>query len=113
MELANCTPFERNWNPLIPGGFCRFSTAQFGLASSTTNFTLDLIPILLAQKVIWGLRLSWKKKLGISFMFLIGLTGCAASLVRLYYSTRFYTSNDTTYYFSLLAISNMRHDRVC
>ncbi|KAL7619780.1 hypothetical protein AAE478_010322 [Parahypoxylon ruwenzoriense] len=107
MDLVNCTPFASNWNPLIPGGFCRFGIAEFGLASSTTNFTLDLIPLLLAQKVIWGLRLSWKKKLGISFIFLIGITGCVASLVRLYFSTRFYTSNDTSYYFSILALCSM------
>ncbi|KAI0595290.1 hypothetical protein F4775DRAFT_569723 [Biscogniauxia sp. FL1348] len=107
MDLVNCTPFESNWNSLIPGAYCRFSVPQFGVASATTNFTLDLIPLILVQKVIWGLRISWQKKLGVSFIFLIGITGCVASLVRLYYATLFYRSNDTTYYFSILALCSL------
>ncbi|KAI1498412.1 hypothetical protein F5X99DRAFT_412141 [Biscogniauxia marginata] len=64
MNLVNCTPFESNWNSPIPGAYCRFAVPQLGLASATTNLTLDLIPLILAQKVIWGLRISWQKKLG-------------------------------------------------
>ncbi|TVY90019.1 hypothetical protein LAWI1_G003313 [Lachnellula willkommii] len=52
MDLVNCTPFARNWNALIPGGFCRFKVPEFGLASTTANLTLDLIPLVLAQRVI-------------------------------------------------------------
>ncbi|KAI1419261.1 hypothetical protein F5Y12DRAFT_720941 [Xylaria sp. FL1777] len=107
LDLVNCTPYEGNWNSLIPGVVCRFGIPQFGLASSTTNFTLDLIPLCLSQKVIWSLHLSWKKKIGVSFIFLFGLAGCAASLIRLYYSTRFYVSNDISYYFSILAITSL------
>ncbi|GAP92557.2 putative 60S ribosomal protein l36 protein [Rosellinia necatrix] len=107
LDLVNCTPFESNWDPLVPGRVCKFQIAQFGFASSTTNFVLDLIPIFLAQKVIWGLRLPAHKKWGVSIIFLVGLAGCAASLVRLYYSTRFYVSNDTSYYFSILAITSL------
>ncbi|KAI0909668.1 hypothetical protein F4823DRAFT_593219 [Ustulina deusta] len=107
LDLVNCTPFEGNWNPLVPGVVCRFAIPQFGLASSTTNFTLDLIPLCLSQKVIWSLHLSWRKKIGVSLIFLFGLAGCAASLVRLYYSTRFYVSSDISYYFSILAITSL------
>ncbi|KAI1279070.1 hypothetical protein F5Y07DRAFT_397163 [Xylaria sp. FL0933] len=107
LDLVNCTPFDGNWNILIPGVVCRFAIPQFGLASATTNFTLDLIPLLLSQKVIWGLNLSWRKKIGVSFIFLFGVAGCAASLVRLYYSTRFYVSNDISYFFSILAITSL------
>lgn len=73
MSLANCSPFERNWNPLLPNSFCRFAVPEFGLASAITNLILDVIPLLLAQKVIWSLRLSWQKKLGVSVIFLIGI----------------------------------------
>jgi hypothetical protein len=73
MDLVNCTPFEGNWNPLIPGRFCRFSIPAFGLASSTVNLVLELIPLILAQKVIWSLHASWRKKLGVSVIFLIGI----------------------------------------
>jgi hypothetical protein len=48
MDLANCTPFEFNWNQLLPGGFCRFSVPRFALASAIANSILDLIPLILA-----------------------------------------------------------------
>ncbi|KAI1112789.1 hypothetical protein F5Y14DRAFT_452634 [Nemania sp. NC0429] len=80
LDLLNCTPFEANWNPSIPGSTCRFEISQFGIASSTTNFVFDLVPLFIAQKVIWGLRLPTHKKWGVSFIFLIGLAGCAASI---------------------------------
>ncbi|KAI0508463.1 hypothetical protein F5B22DRAFT_397823 [Xylaria bambusicola] len=107
LDLANCTPFEGNWNLLVPGRKCRFEVPQFVLAISTTNFILDLIPLILVQKVIWGLRLTWHKKLGVSFMFLTGLAAVAANAVRIYYASRFYVSNDVSYYFSILAISSL------
>ncbi|KAK3326508.1 hypothetical protein B0H66DRAFT_551114 [Apodospora peruviana] len=108
MDLVNCTPFEGNWNPLVPGGaVCRFAIPEFGLASSVTNLLLDMVPLVLAQRVIWGLRMSWKRKLGISAVFLIGILACVAGIVRLYYATRFYSSNDTSYFFSIMALCSL------
>lgn len=107
MDLVNCTPFSGNWDVLIPGRYCRFSIPAFGLASSTVNLTLELIPLILVQRVIWGLHMSWKKKLGVSVIFLIGITGCAASTVRLYYATQFYVSDDTSYFFSIMALCSL------
>ncbi|KAI0383252.1 hypothetical protein F5Y04DRAFT_278958 [Hypomontagnella monticulosa] len=107
MDMVNCTPFARNWDPLIPGSFCRFGIPQFGLASATTNLVLDLIPLVLAQRIIWNLHISQKKKIGVSAIFLVGVTGCVASIVRLYYATRFYISDDTTYYFSIMALCSL------
>ncbi|KAF2799401.1 hypothetical protein K505DRAFT_404648 [Melanomma pulvis-pyrius CBS 109.77] len=107
MDLANCTPFELNWNPLLVGGFCRFSVPQFALASAIANSVLDLIPLILAQKVIWGLHMSWTKKLGVSFIFLVGILGFVASIVRLYFATRFTSSNNTTYFFSIMGLCSL------
>src|SRR3954462_1679086 len=73
MSMANCTPFEANWNSLLPGAFCRFSVPKSTLASAIANSVLDVVPLVLAQKVIWGLHLSWTKKLGVSLMFLVGI----------------------------------------
>ncbi|TGJ82350.1 hypothetical protein E0Z10_g6407 [Xylaria hypoxylon] len=107
LDLANCTPFEGNWNLLVPGRYCRFQVPQFVLAISVTNFVLDLVPLALVQRVIWNLHLTWHKKLGVSFMFLTGLAAAAANGVRIYYASRFYVSNDVSYYFSILAISSL------
>ncbi|EEA23757.1 hypothetical protein TMatcc_006830 [Talaromyces marneffei ATCC 18224] len=107
MDLVNCTPFSGNWDVLVAGRHCRFSVPAFGLASSIVNLTLEIIPLVLVQKVIWGLHMSWKKKLGVSLIFFIGIIGCAASTVRLYYATQFYVSNDTSYFFSIMALCSL------
>ncbi|KAG4032253.1 hypothetical protein MFRU_007g01640 [Monilinia fructicola] len=107
MDLVNCTPFRHNWDPLTPGGFCRFSVPRASVASAVTNLVLDLVPILLAQNAIWKLHMSWEKKIGISFIFLIGITGCAAGIVRLYFATRFLSSNDATYFFSIVGLCSL------
>lgn len=133
MDLVNCTPFEANWNALIPGATCRFQIPGFAVASATTNLALELIPLALAQKAIWGLHMSWRKKLGVSGVFFIGImyvvpatppstpknnldfssnhalenSGCVADAVRLYYSTRFFISTDTSYYFSIMALCSL------
>lgn len=126
LDAANCTPFEGNWNLLVPGRYCRFQVPQFVLAISIINFVLDLIPLGLVQRVIWGLHLPWHKKLGVSFMFLTGLayveknpftgwtrmltmtySAASANGVRIYYATRFFLSNDVSYYYSILAISSL------
>ncbi|KAI1328161.1 hypothetical protein F5Y16DRAFT_161048 [Xylariaceae sp. FL0255] len=106
LDLVNCVPFKGSWDPLVPAK-CKFGIAQFGLASATVNFVLDLVPIFLAQRVIWKLRMSVHKKVGVSFIFLIGLAGCGASLSRLYFSTRFYVSDDVSYWYSTLAITSL------
>ncbi|KAJ2993410.1 hypothetical protein NUW58_g1851 [Xylaria curta] len=107
LDLVNCTPFEGNWNLLVPGRTCKFEVPAFALASATTNFALDLIPLILAQRVIWSLQLSWQSKSGVSLIFLVGLAAVAANAVRLYYATRFYVSPDISYYFSILAITSL------
>ncbi|KFH44100.1 hypothetical protein ACRE_051670 [Hapsidospora chrysogenum ATCC 11550] len=107
MNMANCTPFERNWNPLLPNSFCRFEVPTFGLASAVTNLVFDVVPILLAQSAIWNLRLSWQKKVGVSVVFLIGVIGIAVGIVRLIYSIKFVSSNDTTFFFSIMGLCSM------
>lgn len=73
MDLVNCSPFTGNWDVLVVGRHCRFSVPAFGLASSIVNLTLEIIPLVLVQRVIWGLHMSWKKKLGVSLIFFIGI----------------------------------------
>ncbi|KAI0832167.1 hypothetical protein F5Y06DRAFT_281197 [Hypoxylon sp. FL0890] len=107
LDMVNCTPFEGNWNLLAPGRYCRFEVPQFVLAIAIANFVLDLLPLILVQRVIWNLHLAWHKKLGVSFMFLTGLAAASANGVRIYYATRFYVSADVSYYFSILAISTL------
>lgn len=69
---VSCTPYELNWDPLLPGN-CLFDFKNLTLASAIINFALDLVPLILPQRIIWGLNLSMTKKLGVSIIFLVGL----------------------------------------
>lgn len=70
--MVNCTPFERNWSPLA-GGFCRLRIPPLALGSAIVNVVMDMVPLFLAQRVIWSLKLPLQKKLGVSLIFLIGV----------------------------------------
>lgn len=123
---VRCTPYSGNWDPLAAGLFCRFDIAQQSVGSAVVNVVFDLVPLLLPQKIIWGLNASWKKKSGVSLIFLVGLlyvgqhmfqvfefdfanraikhSGIASALTRLVYSARFSNSTDTSYFYSLVGI---------
>ncbi|KUJ10083.1 uncharacterized protein LY89DRAFT_689922 [Mollisia scopiformis] len=107
MDLVNCTPFDRNYNPLLPGS-CRWSVPEESIVSAAANFALDALPLILAQRMIWGLHTTWGKKLGVSLIFLVGVIGMISSIVRLYYAVSFYRdSADTTYFFSIVALCTL------
>lgn len=72
LEFVNCTPVQKNWNPLIEGT-CRWSIPKSVIASAAVNLGLDLLPLALAQRIIWGLHADWKRRLGVSLIFLVGL----------------------------------------
>ncbi|KAI0430581.1 hypothetical protein F5Y09DRAFT_307305 [Xylaria sp. FL1042] len=107
---VNCTPFEANWNMLIPGGFCRFSFPALTLASAIINFILDLVPLILPQKIIWSLHMSRSKKVGVSLVFAVGLLGVTAALIRVVLAAQFVSAADTIYFVSqvgLLALTEI------
>ncbi|KAK7749268.1 hypothetical protein SLS62_008237 [Diatrype stigma] len=69
---VSCTPYQLNWDPLLEGN-CLFDFKNLTLASAVINLGLDLVPLILPQRIIWGLSLSFTKKLGVSIIFLVGL----------------------------------------
>ncbi|RWA04501.1 hypothetical protein EKO27_g10599 [Xylaria grammica] len=107
---VNCTPFEANWNLLIPGGYCRFSFPALTLSSAIINFVLDLVPLILPQKIIWSLNMSWSKKIGVSLVFAVGLLGVIAALIRVVLTAQYVSTTDTIYFVSqvgLLALTEI------
>jgi hypothetical protein len=66
-----CTPYEANWNFLIPRK-C-FTKSNLELASASLHLLTDFIILALPQKVIWSLRMSVKKRLGVAIVFSLGL----------------------------------------
>ncbi|KAI2609365.1 uncharacterized protein GGS25DRAFT_484411 [Hypoxylon fragiforme] len=102
LELTACSPFEKTWNPLVSGK-C-LDTMSIAVIMSTVNLIFDVLIFLLPQKVIWGLQMRSKKKIGLSILFAVGILACVAAAFRLAASLEFYNSRDTSYTFSGLAL---------
>ncbi|KAK9439744.1 hypothetical protein VB005_07903 [Metarhizium brunneum] len=54
------------------------------------NVVTDVFRLVLPLPVVWTLRIPLGRKLGVSSMFLVGLSACASSAMRLYYRALYY-----------------------
>lgn len=70
LNLA-CIPTKKKWEFWLPGK-C-INAHDIETVSAAFQLISDCIVLLLPQKVIWDLRLSWKKKLGVSIIFSLGI----------------------------------------
>ncbi|KAJ2994468.1 hypothetical protein NUW58_g1548 [Xylaria curta] len=101
---VNCTPFEANWNVLLTPRYCRYSFFTLIQSSGAINLVLDLVPLVLPQKIIWSLNMSSSKRLGVSLIFAVGLLGVAAALFRLIIAVHHIASADQLYHFSRIEL---------
>ncbi|KAK9413827.1 hypothetical protein SUNI508_11645 [Seiridium unicorne] len=95
-----CVPYEYNWNKLIAGSCNIVNQSQTNLGSSIFNFILDVLVFFLPQRAIWQLKMSRKKKIGVSMVFMIGLAAIVATAIRLGVTLVNVNSEDYTYTFS-------------
>ncbi|GAW19082.1 hypothetical protein ANO14919_085660 [Xylariales sp. No.14919] len=104
----NCRPFERIWNKAIQGSCIDLRTIH--LAAATVNLILNVATLLLPQRIIWKLQLSYPKKIGVSTVFTIGILATIASAFLIFAISGWRTSSDMTYHYSgvvLWAIAEM------
>jgi hypothetical protein len=101
----SCVPHEYLWNRTLPGGYCRINTAYTSLSAACFAFATDVIILLIPQRVIWKLNMSWKRKLGVSVVFALGLAACATAIVRLVYTVGRAGSDDLTYHLSSVQLT--------
>ncbi|KAI1455750.1 hypothetical protein F4805DRAFT_434734 [Annulohypoxylon moriforme] len=99
----SCFPRRRIWDKTVPGSKCLDSKA-LAVATAAINIILDIATLVLPQRVIWGLRMPMKRKIGVSFIFAIGVLACVSAISRLAYSAQYYISDDTTYTVSSLSL---------
>lgn len=66
-----CQPIKKLWKPWIDGRCLKILDMTIAMAgfSSALDFSLLIVP----QKVIWNLQMSFKRKIGVSTIFLVGL----------------------------------------
>jgi hypothetical protein len=71
LEVFACRPRAKLWSPWLPGK-C-LDTFSINIAAVAFNVATDILILLIPQKVIWGLRLSTKRKVQISLIFLVAI----------------------------------------
>lgn len=70
--LLSCSPVQRIWDKTVPGRCINLK--HINLTAAIVNLLLNVIILLLPQKVIWGLQMSRAQRTGLSMMFAVGLT---------------------------------------
>lgn len=66
-----CTPYRRNWDKTVPGTCLDMKIITLSVVA--INFAIDISILALPQKVIWGLQMSTRRRIGVSIVFAIGL----------------------------------------
>ena len=70
--LFGCTPIDKYWNKAIPGHCIVEPNA--GVAYGSMNFISDIIIFVLPLPMVWQLQLSPKGKIGVTLVFMVGIT---------------------------------------
>ncbi|KAI1391512.1 uncharacterized protein F4822DRAFT_427359 [Hypoxylon trugodes] len=76
-----CQPVEYNWDKLIPGGKCENELASY-IIESSLNLVVDAIVVVLPMPMLFGLRMSLRRKFSIAGMFSLGIIICTVTLLR-------------------------------
>lgn len=67
-----CIPHQAIWDFTIPGAKC-FKLYYLQVSSATIQLASDVGMFLLPQRVIWTLKMSWRKRMGVSVIFGLGV----------------------------------------
>ena len=71
VDIDTCAPISHFWNQNIPGGHC-INTNVFYIIGSSVQFLTDLAVLVIPLPVVWSLNIGVAKKIGLSFVFLLG-----------------------------------------
>ncbi|KAL7629085.1 hypothetical protein AAE478_000603 [Parahypoxylon ruwenzoriense] len=90
-----CTPVEKNWHRWVPGT-CSDRRA-IDVVPAIFNFVFDIIILVLPQRVIWSLQMRTCQKIGVSFVFSVGILACIFAAARIQASGNINYDSDLTY----------------
>ncbi|KAH8689592.1 hypothetical protein BGW36DRAFT_412363 [Talaromyces proteolyticus] len=76
-----CTPHKKIYDFSVHGTCWELYKVQ--VSSASIQLASDVAIMLLPQHVIWKLKMSWQKRLGVSIVFGFGLTACVSAAFRL------------------------------
>lgn len=97
-----CIPYEKIWDFTVKGKCIQKSELE--ITSAAIHFASDLVILILPQKVIWSLQMSFRKKVGVSFIFSLGVLACLSAVLRLVSTVEYSTSDDVTYAVSAVVL---------
>ncbi|KAF1996436.1 hypothetical protein P154DRAFT_472627 [Amniculicola lignicola CBS 123094] len=103
---AGCRPFEANWNYAVPRTHCwpRKVLKDQNFVQGIVSIVSDCIYTALPVVVVWGLNISRRQKVGITFLVALGLVATACSIARLVLYETFDDWTDSTWGLSDLQI---------
>ncbi|KAI9781017.1 MAG: hypothetical protein M1835_004373 [Candelina submexicana] len=87
-----CKPFAYRWNGAGGNKAKCFDVTLHSVLNEAINMTVDLLIIGLPIPMVWALRLSTKKKIGVILVFATGLLVVAVAAVRLAITVRMKTT---------------------
>ncbi|KAK5634677.1 hypothetical protein RRF57_010390 [Xylaria bambusicola] len=100
---VSCTPYYRIWDETAVGT-CGANREIIYIAGAVGNLVSDVIITLLPQRVIWKLQVKTQKKIGIAFIFFVGLLTIIAGGFKVDASVHLYLDDDKTYQTSAVAV---------
>ncbi|RYP85595.1 hypothetical protein DL769_000936 [Monosporascus sp. CRB-8-3] len=98
----SCIPHQKIWNMTIPGK-C-INRKVLDTATATLNLTSHLFILSLPQTVIWKLKMTKARKIGISLVFAIGIFATISAACRLAATVNYLLSPDSTYLVTGMAL---------
>ena len=70
--IFQCAPVQFFWNREIPGGHC-INADDFYFATSVVITVVLIAVLLLPVPIVWNLQASYTRRLGLAFVFTIGV----------------------------------------
>ncbi|KAI0509540.1 hypothetical protein F5B22DRAFT_616708 [Xylaria bambusicola] len=100
--IFQCQPVTAAWDKTIPDFKC-FSLSAFVIGSNVPNILADAVIIALPLPLLWSLKLSTTRKLGLIALFLVAAITTVISLLRVIFNAKINTM-DATWNFITVAI---------
>ncbi|OAA37852.1 hypothetical protein NOR_06929 [Metarhizium rileyi] len=97
--IFQCSPVSRYWTQYVDrnaSGYC-ININSFALIHGAFNIAIDVWMIVLSLSQIQRLELHWKKRVGVTFMFLLGTFVTVVSILRLQSLVNFANSTNPTW----------------
>ncbi|KAL9600847.1 MAG: hypothetical protein Q9219_002889 [cf. Caloplaca sp. 3 TL-2023] len=93
-SIFQCHPVRGAWDLSVPRDRC-FSLRTWLIATNVPNIVIDFGIILLPMHLVWRLKLSIARKIGLTAIFLLGIFASIISIVRVHTNTTIKNTDPT------------------